>query len=357
MKYFFGIVDPSEISEALFAIEKEQPKDYLKLLRDDFSQHEIIMGQEYDIEYLLEKKGVFNKIISDPKIRERILELNIPDEDVNYDVFDTELDIPHLLLHEVYNHICDLYISQAESIKLDFFDNFHDIIYGMDFKEMKEVAIMEFKKIYQTVNLSNPAKSFIARTANNEKFIYTTTYLHELSREKQYIMHNINTYSILPYLYGDITLQNEYPYYNEELINKITSFQIKVDILLELNNRFKFETDIYFNNMFYYKFEALKHLDIFINSNAYVFTMLMIKNFNEINRSNLESLFAFLKNYHLYIGKTDSKFLNLVNITFYEKVKDLKNHDPEEKNTPHATRVEQLEKEWKIFNENYFPEG
>ena len=357
MKYFFGIVDRSEIEQELLVIEKDLPKDYLEFIKEDFSEHEIIMGIENDIEYLLEEKGIFKKIISDEKIRERILELKIPDEEINYDVFDTELDIPYLLLQEIYDHICDLYLSRAEYVKLDFFDNFQDIIYGMDFKEMKEVAIMEFKKIYQTVNLSNPTKSFIARTANNEKFIYTPTYLYELSREKQNIMHSINTYSILPYLYGDISLQNEYPYYNEELINKIISFQIKVDILLELNNRFKFETDIYFNNMFYYKFEALKHLDIFLSTNAYVFTMLTIKNFDEINRSNLESLFAFLKNCNLYIGKTDSKFLNLVNITFYEQVKDLKNHDLKEKNTPHATRVEQLEKEWKIFNENYFPEG
>lgn len=164
-------------------------------------------------------------------------------------------------------------------------------------------------------------------------------------------------YSILPYLYGDIGLQNDYPYYNEELINEIISFQIKVDILLELNKRFKFEIDIYFNNILHYRFEALKHLDIFLNTNAYVFTMLTIKNFEEINRSNLESLFAFLKNNNLYIGKTDSKFLNLVNKTFYEQVKDLKNKNPNDQITPHVKRVKQLEKEWEIFNENYFSEG
>lgn len=357
MKYFFGILDRSEIEQELLAIENDQPKDYLEFIKEDFSEHEIIMGSEYDIEYLIEEKGIFKKIISDEKIREQIKELKIPDTEINYEVFDTHLEIPPILLYEIYEHICNLYLSKSEHLKLDFFDNFQDIIYGMDFKEMKEIALMEFKKIYQTVNLSNPAKSFIARTANNEKFICTPTYLHKLALEKQYIIHSINTYSILPYLYGDISLQNEYPYYNEELINEIISFQIKVDILLQLNNMFKFEIDIYFNNMFYYKFQALKHLDIFLNTNAYVFTMLIIKNFDEINRSNLESLFAFLKNNNLYIGKTDSKFLNLVNITFYEQVKDLKNHDPKEQQTPHATRVKQLEKEWEIFNENYFPEG
>ncbi|MBC7747794.1 MAG: hypothetical protein H7Z76_04295 [Methylotenera sp.] len=357
MKYFFGILDRSEIEQDLLSIENNLPKDYLKVIKEDFSEHEIIMGTEYDIEYLLEKKGVFKKIISDEKIRERIKELNIPDDKINYEVFDTHLDVPPILLFEIYDHICDLYLSKSEHIKLDFFDNFHDITYGMDFKEIKEIALVEFKKIYQTVNLSNPAKSFIARTANNKKFIYTPTYLHNLAQEKQYIIHSINTYSILPYLYGDISLQNDYPYHNEELINEIISFQTKVDILLELNSRFKFEIDIYFNNMIYYQPEALKYLDIFLNTNAYIFTMLMIKNFDEINRSNLESLFAFLKNNNLYIGKTDSKFLNLVNTTFYEQVKDLKNHDPDEQQTPHAKRVKQLEKEWKIFNENYFPEG
>jgi hypothetical protein len=48
-----------------------------------------------------------------------------------------------------------------------------DIIYGMDFKEMKEVAIMEFKK-YIRQRPINPTKSFIVRTANNEKiYLYT----------------------------------------------------------------------------------------------------------------------------------------------------------------------------------------
>ena len=85
--------------------------------------------------------------------------------------------------------------------------------------------------------------------------------------------------------------------------------------------------------------------------------MVTIKKFEEINRSNLESLFSFLKINKLYIGKTDSKFLNLVNTTFYEHVKDLKNHDPQEKDTQHAKRVTNLENEWEIFNKNYFPEG
>lgn len=357
MEYFFGILDRSEIEQELLAIESDQQKDYLESIKEDFSEHEIIMGTEYDIEYLLEEKGIFKKIISDEKIRERIKEQNIPDTEIDYEVFDTHLEIPPILLDEIYDHICNLYLSKLKYIKLDFFDNFQDKIYGRDFKEIKEIALIEFKKIYQSVDLSNPVKSFIGRTAKKEKFIYTPTYLHELSREKQYIIHNINTYSILPYLYGDIDLQNEYPYYNEELINEIISFQIKIDILLELNNRFKFEIDIYFNNMFYYGLEALNHLDIFLNTNAYVFTMVTIKNFDEINRSNIESLFSFLKNNNLYIGKTNSKFLDHVNTTFYEQVKDLKSHEEDEQHTAHATRVKQLEKEWEIFNEKYFPEG
>ncbi|WP_343021987.1 hypothetical protein [Flavobacterium sp. PL12] len=357
MKYFFGIVDRSELETKLLEIENNLPKDYMKFIEEDFSEHEIIMGNEYDFEYLLAEKGIFKKIISDEKIRERLIELNIPESEIDYEIHDTHLDIPSILLHEIYEHICDLYISKSEHLKLDFFDNFQDIIYGMDFTEMKKIALMEFKKIYQTVNLTNPTKSFIVKTAQNEKFVYTPTYLHKLAIEKQSIINKINTYSLLPYLYGDISLQNEYPYYNEDLINDIISFQIKVDILLELNNRFNFEIDIYFNNMFEYSLKAHTQLDNFKSITAYVFTMVTIKKFDEINRSNLESLFSFLKINKLYIGKTDSKFLNLVNMTFYEQVKDLKNHDPQEENTLHAKRVTNLENEWKIFNQNYFPEG
>jgi hypothetical protein len=39
-------------------------------------------------------------------------------------------------------------------------------------------------------------------------------------------MHSINTY-ILPTCMVMIDLQNEYPYYNEELINEIISFSNK----------------------------------------------------------------------------------------------------------------------------------
>jgi hypothetical protein len=354
MKYF-GILDREELKEELKIIEIESSKESCKDFELEFSQETIDMCRQLDIEHLLVEKDIFKyTFLSDKMIDYENDPTNFKGE-LTFEDFDAFLDIPILISYKVYDLIYELYIFKVEKLKLDFFDLFEENIYGMTYQEARKVALIHFKELYNTITLSNPEQSFTMRNSKYEKIIHTPSLLYKLDREKKHIINNINIYTYLPYLYGDISLFNVSPYYNEDLINEITFFQIKVDVLLELNNRFNFETDIYFNNIFYYQIESIVYLDSFLNSGAYAFTMYTIGNIDNFKRSTLESLLQFLKESKLF-NSTAENFMEIVNLKFDENIKTLKKHPEMRGETTHKIRMNNFQKEWEIFKAKYFPE-
>lgn len=353
---YFGIINKEDIEKEIALIKSEYSNEGFEDLDVEFSQELIDKCRQKEIEYLLIEKGIFKRSIISDKMIDYETNPDNSEIEFTFEDFETYLDIPSFLSDEVYKIIYELYIFKVNHLKQDFFDEFGKIAFGLNFHDAKKAALTEFKKIYHSIHFSNPEKSFEIKTSNTEKYLYTPSLLYNLYRQKTSLKNKINTYCYLPYLYGEIDLYNTHPYFNEELINDITLFQVKIDILLELNRKYNFETDIYFNKVFFYKLSSITHQDIFLNSNAYVFTMYIIQNFNSISRSQLESLFEFLVENKLY-NSTAEKFMKLINKEFYVNIKTLKQHPQIIGKSAHKTRVENIKKEWINFNKTYFPEG
>lgn len=351
---YFGIINKKEFEQEIALIEAEYDNQGFEDI--EFSQEIIDKYRQKEIKNLLIEKGIFKRSFISDKMIDYETNTNNSEIDLTFEDFETSLDIPSLLSDEVYKIIYELYIFKVNHLKIDFFDEFKRITFGLNFYDAKKTALTEFKKIYHSINFSKLEKSFEIKISNNEKYLYTHSLLYNLYREKTSLKNKINTYCYLPYLYGEIDLYNTHPYFNEELINEITLFQVKIDVLLELNRRFNFETDIYFNNIFYYRLKSILHDDKFLNSNTYIFVMYTIQNLNSISRSQLESLFEFLKENKLY-NSTAENFMKLVNNEFGVSIKTLKTHKEIIGESAHKTRVENIKNEWIEFNKTYFPEG
>lgn len=155
---------------------------------------------------------------------------------------------------------------------------------------------------------------------------------------------------LLPYLIGKIDKFDDEFYYHHKEIEQLLTFELNVEIMLMLNSKFKFEKDIYFNNFFYYSIKEISFDNIF-KKHGYVFSMITLENLEKVNRSNVESLFAFLEKSNLFIGKKED-FMQVINLEFGTKITKIKKYE-EFENRTHDERVKMLEIEWNNFKKEY----
>ena len=79
--------------------------------------------------------------------------------------------------------------------------------------------------------------------------------------------------------------------------------------------------------------------------------MITLENLEKVNRSNVESLFAFLEKSNLFIGKKED-FMQVINLEFGTKITKIKKYE-EFENRTHDERVKMLEIEWNNFKKEY----
>lgn len=330
-------IDDAEIEEKFFDSEIE---------KELYIKNKI---QKFELKCLLVKKGIFEEnYISDNVIN--FEESNLQGEN-NLTFYDFEVDItaPRYLSIQVYDSIFWLFKSEVQDIKLAFFNKFREDTYGLNFETAKKIALKEFKRIYKSLNIENEQNSVEISLGKN-KTTFTPSYFYKLYFHRQRIINRLHYHSYLPYLYGELELYFEWPYQDKELFREILLSQINLEILFELNEEFKFELDVYFNQIFFYELQSIIHNDIFTHENSFVFTFYTINNFSEINSTYIESLFDFLITEKLYIGKK-SEFMTIINDEFKTAITKIRDY---ETNENHQLRVKNLKIEWGNFNKKYY---
>jgi hypothetical protein len=333
---FSDDADNSEIEEELFGSEIEKAL-YVK--------NKI---QKFELRCLLVKKGIFEKDYISDNIADFEANNFQGENNLSFEDFEVDITAPRYLSIKVYDSIFWLFKNEVKNIKLTFFNKFREDIYGHNFEKRKKIALKEFKRIYRSLNITNEQNSIEIGLGKNTT-TFTPSYFYKLYFHRQSIINRLHYHSYLPYLYGELELYFEWPYHDKELFKEILLFQINLEILIELNEEFKFELDVYFNQIFFYELQSIIYTDIFTRENSFVFTFYTINNFSEINSTDIESLFDFLITEKLYVGNK-TEFMKIINNEFKTTFTKIRDYDTNEN---HQLRVKNLKNEWLNFTKKY----
>jgi len=303
--------------------------------------------RESEIKYLLFEKGIFEIDYLSESLN--IIDYNKPEDfpNLTFDDFEGNISAPWLLSLKTYNIIWEIFKHNVIEIKLNFFKDFRKITYGLNYEDKKKIALSEFCKIYESMNIREVERPFEIETYE-KKITFTPSYLFHLFRHRQTIINKFKNHIYLPYLYGDLKLYKLSDYQNPDKFQELLSFQIKLEILLELNNEFNFEKDIYFNNIFYYRLSVIVYSTLFKDTDPLVFCLQKLFYNEPIKITEIESMYSFL-NGRFFIGKK-TDFINIINENFKTNFTKIRDYDT---NLNHNFRVENIEIEWGKFQEKY----
>lgn len=253
------------------------------------------------------------------------------------------------LVEEYYKFIIDLFRSEIQGIKLPFFKIFNDEIYGLDSREQKKIALDYFKEIYN--NIYKDVITIYNEKISNDGIVHTHNFNKLKMLHYQLEAYKINlsdTRSSLCYLIGDRKTYIESNFIENEVVSEVLEFEAWKQIIVELNSRYGFEDDYYFNNKFKDDINFLKYKKIFKTLESYQFTNTKIKSFKDDEKAKSVSLYQALIDLDIITeNKEEFKRFMEAEYGFFpsEIVTYVKNI-----NRTHDKRVAQFKDDWEKFD-------
>lgn len=230
------------------------------------------------------------------------------------EVENIKLEPTQILLEDFYESLIKKYLIKIDDEKCKFFIVFNEEIYGLNFNEQRKIALKNYKEIYSTLFKdkitympdddyeSYDFEDELMKIENKLKIVYYNKlkYQHKLATINQFF----------EYLTGDKSIFSKQNFKKHELIFlDIIKYEASKSIMIQLNNEYKFEEDFYFTNSLDDKKKYKKYDDLFTSFNAFMFTNVEIKKYHENVKSNIESLYEFLRVNNL-INKGKNKFIS-----------------------------------------------
>lgn len=308
-------------------------------LEEDFFEK---LNEQNQIDYLIEK-GLFNlKLIAkgnSSNVKDGILEIIINQNDL---IAKPNND----LVEEIYNYVISFFDYDILNVKYIFFKDFNEEIYGHDLSYQREIALKEFKKIHNNISVDTitlfeekVSKSGIAHTQTSSKFKML------FGQQNANKINLVDTTVVNNYLIGNTKFfVKDFLLNKVKVINEVIYFETWLQIIVELNDKFNFEEDLYFTQIRFDKENFKKYNHIFKTLESYQFTNEKIKSFNKDHKAHIESLYEVLteqklifdhkENFMLFLKKEYD--LTISKIISYEKFK----------NYSHDERVQLFCKEW-----------
>jgi hypothetical protein len=248
-------------------------------------------------------------------------------------------------VNEFYEYaILKIFKNKILEFKLEFFKKFNDTIYGLINKKQKQIALNSFNVIYKEV-YEDVISSFDNKTSQNG-IEHTLNYGKLRNLYHQYEAYKYNVLQKISgnnYLIGEETFFTHDNLFNNYDIRRELEFEIQLQIMVELNDRFDFEEDIYFTKKRLLKnlFEQNGH--IFHDFETYKFTHNKIESFGAQRKAISESLYAALIKNKLIVDNR-AKFIEYLLDIHKIKVSKLRQHIKKQ-NYEHNNRVILFDKE------------
>lgn len=250
------------------------------------------------------------------------------------------------LVEEFYLFIMsDVFKYTILENKLEFFSSFNNQIFGLESLEQKKIALDHFNRIYNDnyLNVITPFETKISETGI--KHTYTYGKLQMLSYQLHGFKRNlVNKITLNNYLNGNkdfFTKENLLENYD---IEDEVQFEIWVQILVELNDRFKFEEDLFFTKIKTEKDRYNRFTYIFKSFESLKFTSRKIEKFYDNKKANIESLYQVLVEHEL-IKDHKENFIEFLKNEFDIPISKIISYD-EKDNYAHDDRVKLFTQEW-----------
>jgi hypothetical protein len=253
------------------------------------------------------------------------------------------------LVEEYYKFIIDLYSSEILEIKLPFFKIFNDEIYGLDPKEQKKIALDYFKQIYNTIY--KDVITIYNQRISSDGIVHTHNFNKLKMLHYQLEAYKINlsdTRSTLCYLTGDRKTYIDSNFIENKTVAEVLKFEAWKQIIVELNSRYGFEDDYYFNNKFKDDINFLKHKKIFKTLESYQFTNTKIKSFKDDEKAKSVSLYQAIIDLNL-ITDNKAEFKKFMKTEYDFSPSEIVTYEKDENRT-HDKRVAQFKDDWKLFD-------
>ena len=199
-------------------------------------------------------------------------------------------------------------------LKSQFFRAFNDAVFGLDPNQQKEIGLQNFLSIYDAVYCDLIEYIEQKKSATGIEHISAAGKMKMLYQQHEGFRQTVmmEMFKAVQYLTGDTTFYNkENIEYKFENIEKVIAFETDVQILIQLNDRFGFEKDIYFTQIAEdkRKFEQYRH--IFHTLEAYQFTNGKILSFVDNKKAQIESLYEVLVHLNL-VKKHKENFMTFL---------------------------------------------
>lgn len=204
------------------------------------------------------------------------------------------------LIDEFYDYIMNIYKYDIASEKLSFFKMFNDTIFGLDFKQQKAIALQYFKQIYDDIYLDVITPFNEQRSDNGVVHNYSYSKLQMLSYQYSGFKNNtISKANLNQYLKGSANFFEKESFSEKFDLSAEIYFETQLQIIVELNDRFQFEEDLYFTQIRIDKKKFKEYEHIFKTLKAFQFTNNKIKSFTEDHKAHIESLYDVLSSNQL----------------------------------------------------------
>ena len=300
-------------------------------------------SNDIEIANLLTNDGLFEKKLiasgNSSNIKDGVLELTVNTDKII-------IEPSKLLIEEFYSFIMnDVFRYSILQEKLEFFTSFNNQIFGLEPKEQKKIALAHFISIYNDnyLNVFIPFKNKVSETGINHTYNYGKLQMlyYQLNAFKNNLADKIKLNEYLAGKKDFFSIENLLE--NYDLFDEI-QFEIWVQVLVELNDRFKFEDDLFFTKIKQEKDRFNRNTHIFKTFESLQFTSRKIECFKTNHKANIESLYQVLVNQEL-IKEHKENFIEFIKSEFEITLSKIISYD-ENVNYTHDERVKLFNQEW-----------
>jgi hypothetical protein len=244
---------------------------------------------------LLEKEIYLNAFTLDTL--EKIIE---GDHELDFKEMKTEPLPPPELVDEFNEFIFQTYRENVISSKFNYFSMFNEDFYGLEYSDSRKIALSDFNEIYKNLNITHITLVDERVSKNGTNETHTTGKIFKLYFFQQEIKKSMaTTENLINYLIGNLEFYSQ-EFYEEtfEIQDGVHLESIK-QILVEINDKYNFEEDLYYSKKVREAFKFRDYDYIFKTLKAYQFTNRMISNFKTIKRTYIESIYQVLLEFDL----------------------------------------------------------
>ncbi|MFK5878437.1 MAG: hypothetical protein QM478_02955 [Flavobacteriaceae bacterium] len=310
MSLYFGIIKKNEFTQ----LTKKEQNDYL-VAKGAFQFKSIYKAKHNGSEYFLDLGKV-----------------------------KTVLELSNATIEAFYSYILEKHDQKIKANFVTFFRDFSETVFGLEKAEQRKIALQYFKEIYAQIN--NPSVDLFSR----KKAKGLVEEVNVINRfEKLYHMRKgkkINLCSLsvaIEYFYGNDEYLSSLDFINQDSYTDAINFELGLKVLVNLNDRYHFEDDLYFSEYGALKktFENYQH--IFHSIEVFEFTHKKIQSFKDKAPAHITSLYDALNQMNL-IHKKKSAFITYVNAEYGKGITSMKFYE-KGRSTERDQRVESFTQE------------